>query len=70
MGSSSIAGKFDGKVTTSLGPHGKTPLTNAGTWTDEAGTGQFAGIRGQGTWKSRTLSPTSSATACNSSGLP
>jgi hypothetical protein len=62
LGSSTITGKFDGKVTTGVGTDGKTPVTtSAGNWTDEAGTGQFAGIKGHGTWRSRMLSPTSSA---------
>jgi hypothetical protein len=46
-------GKFEGKVTTS-----GSETTVEGTWQFSEGTGMFAGIKGQGTYKTRLTSPT------------
>ncbi len=46
-------GTFDGKVTTS-----DNKTTVEGMWQISDGTGMFAGIKGQGTYKTRLTSPT------------
>jgi hypothetical protein len=46
-------GTFDGKVTTS-----DNKTTVEGMWQFSDGTGLFAGIKGQGTYKTRLTSPT------------
>jgi hypothetical protein len=46
-------GTFDGKVTTS-----DNKTTVDGTWQFSNGTGLFAGIKGQGSYKTRLTSPT------------
>ena len=46
-------GRFEGKVTTT---EGKTTLE--GTWTATGGSGKFAGIKAQGTYRGLMNSPT------------
>jgi hypothetical protein len=47
------SGTFEGKVTSRTGE-----TTLEGTWLTTAGTGKFAGVKAQGTFRGRMISPT------------
>jgi hypothetical protein len=45
--------QWQGKITTVLGPDKQPVTTFQGTWTKLNGTGRYAGVKGQGTYKGR-----------------
>jgi hypothetical protein len=58
QGADTSVTRWQGKVTTTLGPDNK-PLTSfAGTWAKLGGTGRYTEVTGAGTYKGRMSSPT------------
>ena len=50
--------RWQGKVTTTLGPDQKPITRFEGTWSKLKGTGQYEGVTGAGSYRGRMTSPT------------
>ena len=50
--------RYEGRVTTTLGPDQKPATKFEGKWTKVSGTGRYEGVAGNGTYTGRMLSPT------------
>jgi hypothetical protein len=58
LGADTTVTRWQGKVTTAVGPDQK-PLTRfEGSWSKIKGTGQYEGVTGAGSYKGRMISPT------------
>lgn len=57
-GSDTTVTRWQGKVTTKLGPDQKPVTTFAGSWSKLDGTGQYEGVTGAGSYTGRMTSPT------------
>jgi hypothetical protein len=57
-GSDTTVTRWQGKVTTKLGPDQKPVTAFAGTWSKVAGTGRYEGVTGTGSYTGRMTSPT------------
>jgi hypothetical protein len=57
-GADTAVTRWQGHVTTTLGPDQKPATRFEGTWTKVSGTGKYDGVAGNGTYTGRMLSPT------------
>jgi hypothetical protein len=58
LGADTSVARFQGKVTTTLGPDQKPVTRFEGSWSKIKGTGQYEGVTGAGSYKGRMISPT------------
>lgn len=58
QGADTAVARFEGHVTTTLGPDQKPATRFEGKWTKVSGTGKYEGVAGTGTYTGRMLSPT------------
>ena len=57
-GADTAVTRYEGHVTTTLGPDQKPATRFEGKWTKLSGSGKYAGVAGNGTYTGRMLSPT------------
>jgi hypothetical protein len=57
-GADTSVARYEGQVTTTLGPDQKPATRFEGKWTKVSGTGKYEGVAGTGTYTGRMLSPT------------
>ena len=57
-GADTTVTRYEGQVTTTLGPDQKPATRFEGKWTKVSGTGKYEGVAGNGTYTGRVLSPT------------
>jgi hypothetical protein len=58
QGADTSVARYQGKVTTTIGPDGKPTTSFAGTWSKLRGTGRYADVTGSGSYKGGLTSPT------------
>jgi hypothetical protein len=58
LGADTTVTRWQGKVTTTLGPDQKPVTGFEGSWSKIKGTGQYQGVTGAGSYKGRMTSPT------------
>ena len=58
LGADTTVTRWQGKVTTTLGPDQKPNTRFEGSWSKIKGTGQYEGVTGAGSYKGRMTSPT------------
>jgi hypothetical protein len=58
LGADTTVTRWQGKVTTSLGPDQKPNTRFEGSWSKIKGTGQYEAVTGAGSYKGRMTSPT------------
>jgi hypothetical protein len=57
-GADTSVARYEGHVTTTLGPDQKPATRFEGKWTKVSGSGKYDGVAGNGTYKGQMLSPT------------